>query len=200
MAGARLLTYWFPLVAPWCFTLGLMMVFTLLNLLSVRSWGETEYWFASIKIVAITLFLGIGMLAITGHWPGVSGGFDEGQISLVVVGRTVFVLSAYPSAEILSSSDGVHFVPLAVPCQPPTTAEGMVPFQLDSLAASDPSDVAVACVGAAGAGSSFKQAFVSHNGGRTYQRLPDPPGGGDGAEVAMPTPTTVLLAASSGTN
>src|SRR5882672_9699631 len=36
VAGARLLTYWFPHVPPWRFTLGLMMVFTLLNLLSVR--------------------------------------------------------------------------------------------------------------------------------------------------------------------
>lgn len=75
VAGARLLTYWFPHTAPWRFTLGLMMVFTLLNLLSVRSWGETEYWFASIKVVAITLFLGIGIVVASGFWPGLSGGF-----------------------------------------------------------------------------------------------------------------------------
>ena len=75
VAGARLLTYWFPEVPPWEFTLGLMTVFTLLNLLSVRSWGETEYWFASVKIVAITLFLGIGIIVALGYWPGVAGGF-----------------------------------------------------------------------------------------------------------------------------
>ena len=75
VAGARLLTYWLPGVAPWRFTLGLMMVFTLLNLLSVRSWGETEYWFASIKVIAITLFLGIGIVVAAGYWPGLSGGF-----------------------------------------------------------------------------------------------------------------------------
>ena len=74
VAGARLLGFWFPGVAPWVFTLGLMTLFTLLNLLSVRSWGETEYWFASIKVVAITLFLGIGAAAVTGFWPGVPGG------------------------------------------------------------------------------------------------------------------------------
>jgi GABA permease len=74
VAGARLLGFWFPSVAPWVFTLGLMTVFTLLNLLSVRSWGETEYWFASIKVTAITLFLGIGTLAVIGLWPGVAGG------------------------------------------------------------------------------------------------------------------------------
>ncbi len=74
VAGARLLGFWFPAVAPWVFTLGLMTVFTLLNLLSVRSWGETEYWFASIKVTAIIIFLGIGTAAVIGLWPGVSGG------------------------------------------------------------------------------------------------------------------------------
>ncbi|MBS0388976.1 MAG: amino acid permease, partial [Proteobacteria bacterium] len=74
-AGARLLTYWFPAVAPWHFTLALMAVFTLLNLLSVRSWGETEYWFASIKVIAITVFLGVGVVVACGWWPGLPGGF-----------------------------------------------------------------------------------------------------------------------------
>ena len=75
VAGARVLLYWFPGVAPWEFTLGLMTTFTLVNLLSVRSWGETEYWFAGIKVVAIILFLGIGVIITTGYWPGVPGGF-----------------------------------------------------------------------------------------------------------------------------
>jgi len=75
VAGARLLIYWFPQAPPWVFTLGLMTVFTLLNLLSVRSWGEAEYWFALIKVVAITLFLVVGAAVIAGLWPGHSGGF-----------------------------------------------------------------------------------------------------------------------------
>jgi GABA permease len=74
VAGARLLTYWFPAIAPWRFTLGLMTIFTLLNLLSVRSWGEAEYWFASIKVAAITAFLGIGVIVVAGLWPGFTGG------------------------------------------------------------------------------------------------------------------------------
>ena len=47
VAGARLLMFWFPQATPWTLTLALVLAFTLLNLLSVRSWGETEYWFAS---------------------------------------------------------------------------------------------------------------------------------------------------------
>jgi GABA permease len=70
VAGARLLDYWFPGVAPWVFTLSIVLLFTLLNLLSVRSWGEAEYWFASIKVAAITVFLVIGTAYVLGLWPG----------------------------------------------------------------------------------------------------------------------------------
>jgi GABA permease len=75
VAGARLLVAWLPGVAPWVFTLGLMTLFTLVNLLSVRSWGEAEYWFASIKVAAITLFLIVGAVVIAGLWPAHPGGF-----------------------------------------------------------------------------------------------------------------------------
>lgn len=75
VAGARLLSAWFPGVPPWSFTLGLMSLFTLLNLLSVRSWGEAEYWFALIKVVAISVFLIVGVIVIAGLWPHHAGGF-----------------------------------------------------------------------------------------------------------------------------
>jgi GABA permease len=74
VAGARLLKFWFPGAPPWMFTLGLMLGFTLMNLLSVRSWGEAEYWFASIKVAAIVVFLTIGAACILGLWPNVAGG------------------------------------------------------------------------------------------------------------------------------
>lgn len=75
VAGARLLVYWYPQATPWMLTLGLVVAFTLLNLLSVRSWGEAEYWFASIKVVAIVVFLCVGVAFMVGAWPGASGGF-----------------------------------------------------------------------------------------------------------------------------
>lgn len=75
VAGARLLIYWFPEVPPWALTLALVLAFTLLNLLSVRSWGEAEFWFASIKVVAIVVFLCLGAAYVAGAWPGAAGGF-----------------------------------------------------------------------------------------------------------------------------
>jgi GABA permease len=75
VAGAKLLGYWLPGVPPWQFTLALMTVFTLLNLLSVRSWGEAEYWFAMVKVVAIVVFIAMGAVVIAGLWPTRPGGF-----------------------------------------------------------------------------------------------------------------------------
>ena len=74
VAGARLLIYWFPDASPWMLTLGLVLTFTVLNLFSVRSWGEVEYWFASIKVAAIVVFLCVGAACILGLWPHVGGG------------------------------------------------------------------------------------------------------------------------------
>src|SRR5579863_1512435 len=62
VAGAKLLGTWWPGIAPWEFTLALMALFTVVNLLSVRSYGEAEFWFASIKVAAIMVFLGAGVL------------------------------------------------------------------------------------------------------------------------------------------
>jgi GABA permease len=75
VAGARLLNEWYPHVPPWTLTLELILTFTLLNLFSVRSWGEVEYWFASVKVAAILVFLCAGAACIVGAWPGTAGGF-----------------------------------------------------------------------------------------------------------------------------
>ncbi len=77
VAGARILGTWWPQVAPWQFTLALMTVFTVVNLLSVRSYGEAEFWFASIKVAAIVAFLCAGALFALGAWPGATGGLPH---------------------------------------------------------------------------------------------------------------------------
>ncbi|HYM43739.1 MAG TPA: amino acid permease, partial [Steroidobacteraceae bacterium] len=77
VAGARILDNWWPGIAPWEFTLALMALFTIVNLLSVRSYGEAEFWFASIKVAAITVFLGAGGLFALGLWPGAHAGLPH---------------------------------------------------------------------------------------------------------------------------
>jgi GABA permease len=77
VAGARILNNWWPGIPPWEFTLALMALFTVVNLLSVRSYGEAEFWFASIKVAAIMVFLGAGTLFALGLWPGVHAGLPQ---------------------------------------------------------------------------------------------------------------------------
>ena len=77
VAGAKILGTWWPTIAPWQFTLALMAVFTIVNLLSVRSYGEAEFWFASIKVAAIVAFLCAGVLFTLGAWPGALGGVSH---------------------------------------------------------------------------------------------------------------------------
>ncbi len=68
VAGAEILRFWID--APlWLVSLVLMVLMTLTNLVSVRSYGEFEYWFAGIKVVAIIAFLVLGTLFVVGLWP-----------------------------------------------------------------------------------------------------------------------------------
>lgn len=50
---------------------------TATNLFSVSSFGEFEFWFASIKVAAICLFLAIGACFVFGLWPGRSMDFSN---------------------------------------------------------------------------------------------------------------------------
>ncbi|MGW3174109.1 amino acid permease [Streptomyces sp. NPDC001153] len=70
-AGAKILSGWVPGVPQWGWALIVMTVLTATNLVSVGSYGEFEFWFAGIKVVAIGAFIAVGLLAIFGVLPGV---------------------------------------------------------------------------------------------------------------------------------
>ncbi|MFJ1968327.1 amino acid permease [Streptomyces sp. NPDC087903] len=69
-AGAKILEGWIPAVPQWGWALIVMLVLTVSNLASVASYGEFEFWFAGIKVVAITAFIAVGLLAVFGVLPG----------------------------------------------------------------------------------------------------------------------------------
>ncbi|MFI2190726.1 amino acid permease [Streptomyces sioyaensis] len=69
-AAASILTGWVPAVPQWAWALLVMVVLTGTNLISVGSFGEFEFWFAGIKVVAIVIFIVVGALAIFGLPPG----------------------------------------------------------------------------------------------------------------------------------
>ncbi|MET7937709.1 amino acid permease [Streptomyces sp. NPDC005322] len=68
-AGAKILEGWWPAVPQWGWALIVMVVLTAANLVSVGSYGEFEFWFAGIKVVAIAAFIVIGGLAAFGLLP-----------------------------------------------------------------------------------------------------------------------------------
>lgn len=86
IAAGVVLNNWFPLVEPWCFALTMTVLLTATNLFSVAKYGEFEFWFAMIKVIAIVGFIALGAFALVGalptsqvnglaHLMGVHGGF-----------------------------------------------------------------------------------------------------------------------------
>src|SRR6202161_2204809 len=59
IAGAKILQHWFPAFSQLQIGIGLMTVMTCVNLMSARSYAEFEFWFASIKVAAIIVFIAI---------------------------------------------------------------------------------------------------------------------------------------------
>lgn len=68
-AAGTILHAWFPQVAIWQFTFAITLILTVTNLLSVKNYGEFEFWFALIKIVAIIAFLCAAGIAMFGFMP-----------------------------------------------------------------------------------------------------------------------------------
>jgi len=69
-AAGIIMHNWFPAVSVsfWCLLFG--VVLALLNLISVKAYGEAEFWFASIKVIAIIGFIVAGaglMFGFSGH-------------------------------------------------------------------------------------------------------------------------------------
>ncbi|MFH8368915.1 amino acid permease [Streptomyces sp. NPDC018031] len=71
-AAAGIAHGWLPSVPQWAWVLVFMVVFTGANLAAVKNFGEFEFWFATLKVTAIVLFLVLGLLAILGLLPAAS--------------------------------------------------------------------------------------------------------------------------------
>ncbi|MEU1194660.1 amino acid permease [Streptomyces sp. NPDC005813] len=70
IGAAKIVTGWLPGTPAWAWVALFMVVFCGVNLAAVKNFGEFEFWFAALKVGAITLFLVLGVLAITGVLPG----------------------------------------------------------------------------------------------------------------------------------
>lgn len=116
-AGAAILENWIPGVPQWAWALIVMVVLTATNLVSVGSYGEFEFWFAGIKVVAIAAFVVVGFLAVFGLLPGSdnpgsglahltdSGGFFPEGPGAILTGVLMVVFS-FMGSEIVTLAAG----------------------------------------------------------------------------------------------
>ena len=80
VAIAHYVTFWWGNAPLWIPALACILVLLALNLPTVKAFGETEFWFALIKIVAILTLIVVGLVMIlTGftHGDGVTAGLGN---------------------------------------------------------------------------------------------------------------------------
>ncbi|MGC0055231.1 amino acid permease [Brucella pituitosa] len=65
VAVSGYVSFWYPELALWIPALGLIGVLLLLNLPNVRNFGEIEFWFALIKIIAIVALIIAGVYMLS---------------------------------------------------------------------------------------------------------------------------------------
>ncbi len=76
VAGALIMKYWFPDIPAIVWSALFLLGLFLMNYLSTRSFGESEYFFSSMKVITVFIFLFVGTLLILGIG-GTSPGFEN---------------------------------------------------------------------------------------------------------------------------
>jgi AAT family amino acid transporter len=113
-AVAIYFAFWFPSVPQWVWVLGVSVLLITINTLQVARFGEFEYWFALIKVVAILAFIAVGAGLIFGIGPrpaiGLSnltahGGFLPHGWTGVWLALTL-VLTSYMGVEVIAVTAG----------------------------------------------------------------------------------------------
>lgn len=74
--AALIMRFWVPQIPVWIFSVFFLLIIFALNALTVKAFGEAEYWFSIIKVITVIAFIIIGMLTIFGilggHYYGLS--------------------------------------------------------------------------------------------------------------------------------
>ncbi|MGP3966686.1 amino acid permease [Streptomyces sp. 6N223] len=120
-AAAIYVTYWFPDIPQWVSALVFMVVLFGVNLISVKVFGEIEFWFSMIKVTAIIgmIVIGLGVLTL-----GVSEAGDTAEVSNLWAHDGFFPTGVGSS---LMTLQGVMFAYLAVELVGVTAGESADP-------------------------------------------------------------------------
>lgn len=111
IAAGIYVQFWWPSLPLWLPVTVFSVVVLAVNIAAVKLFGEVEYWFAMIKVVAIIVFVLLGVLLITVGLPGseatgvsnltAHGGFLPNGMSGLFLAM-VFVLFSYIGTEAVS--------------------------------------------------------------------------------------------------
>ncbi|MNM72637.1 Aromatic amino acid transport protein AroP [compost metagenome] len=101
-AVGKYIHYWWPDVPTWATAAAFFVVVNAINLFNVKAFGETEFWFAIIKVVAIVGMIALGSYLLVsgngGEQASVSnlwshGGFFPNGISGLVMAMAIIMFS-----------------------------------------------------------------------------------------------------------
>jgi amino acid transporter, AAT family len=108
--------YWFPGVPQWASALAALLLITGVNLINVKAYGEFEFWFALIKVIAIIgmIIAGLAMIIFGvgngGHAIGLGnlwthGGFMPNGIKGLIL-SLVMVMFSFGGVELIGITAG----------------------------------------------------------------------------------------------
>ncbi|EJH3233300.1 amino acid permease [Listeria innocua] len=75
--AAIIVQFWLPNTPAWLWSAIFLLLIFGLNALSVKAYGESEYWFSIIKVATVIIFLIVGVLTIVGILGGEVIGFSN---------------------------------------------------------------------------------------------------------------------------
>jgi L-asparagine transporter-like permease len=143
VAAGVYMTFWFPGTPVWLWSLAFAFVLLYFNSRSVNNFGSIEYWFALIKVVAIVIFIVLGVATILGVWAkpvgfhnlvGLPGGFMPHGFGGVWMAVIIGILS-FNGIEVIAVTSGEAKDPVrAIPAALRTMALRLFLFYILALA------------------------------------------------------------------
>src|SRR3984885_14234517 len=143
VAAGLYMTFWFPTTPVWMWSVGFAFTLLYFNSRSVNNFGTIEYWFALIKVVAIVIFIILGLVTILGigtqpvgfhNLTGLPGGFMPHGFGGVWMAVIIGILS-FNGIEVIAVTSGEAKDPVrAIPAALRTMALRLFLFYVLALA------------------------------------------------------------------
>lgn len=143
VAAGVYMTFWFPEVPVWMWSLGFASLLLYFNCRSVGNFGTIEYWFALIKVAAIVVFIILGSATIfgigqpatgTANLTDLPGGFMPNGWHGVWMGVIIGIFS-FNGIEVIAVTSGETADPQrAIPAALRTMALRLILFYIGALA------------------------------------------------------------------